>query len=411
MTTVIDPPAADPAEPDAPWRLGLFLKNDPLAPLHIITSNETTGAPNTTHLVGVNQCFAAGLNPVDAHTQANFSFILNAFRASCEQYRLNALSVTAVFIGATLTDQGSVISAQVSDAHQEAFTYHPNASQNDQLMQASYLITQRLPTPDTLVMGASPYVRKAKEGVYVPYKIQCPGKISSTDNLCLTARTNNAFTALQSDWSAAAHDGYPYGNILANGHTPALWLRPADDNLSATWFTGLARTTSFRVTYRICLEMLTRPDSLLAPFAELPALPDEHAMKMYYEIASRMKDAYASDDNDKGSLWDKVKSVAKGLWGVVSPAIAAAVPGGSLAVKAINTAVPLASKVIGALGDAKQAKEAAAKARSLVERATPAAAPAAAPAKSRPKRRPPKNLVKNGPVKARPMRRLPADNN
>jgi hypothetical protein len=306
---------------------------------------------------------------VGAHTLADFGGTLGVFRASCEQYRVNALSYTAVFIGATLTDQGSVISAQVSDAHQNVCSFHPNQYAQDAIMQRCHLITQNLPPSETLVMGASPYIRKAKEGVYVPYKIQCPGKWFSSDDMCLVARTANAMGTLADEWSNINHSGYPYGNVLAGGSVPALWLPPGDDNLSATWFTGLARTTSFRVTYRICVEVMTRPDSLLAAFCELPALPDDHALRMYYEIASRMKDAYPSDDNDKGSLWDKVKNVAKGLWGVVSPAIAAAVPGGQLAVSAINKVVPAVSGIVSAMGDRKASEAAAAKSRALLEKA------------------------------------------
>lgn len=369
VTVTVDAPAVDPAEPSAPWRMGIFMKNDALCPIHIITANETTGAPNTTHVTGLNQCFATGTNPVGPHTTAQYAAALNTFRASCEQYRVNALSYTAVFIGATLTDQGSAISAQVSDAHQVVCSFHPNTFTADAIMQRAHLITQNLPTSETLVMGASPYIRKAKEGVYVPYKIQCPGRWFSSDDSCLVARTANHMSTLADEWSSVNHTCYPYGNVLANGQTPGLWLPPSDDNLSATWLTGLARTTSFRITYRICVEVMTRPDSLLAAFCELPALPDDHALRMYFEIASRMKDAYPSDDNDKGTLWEKVKNVAKGLWGVVSPAIAAAVPGGQLAVSAINKVVPAVSGIVSAMGDKKASEEAAAKSRALLEKA------------------------------------------
>lgn len=359
VTFAVDAPAPDPAEPDAPWRMGIFMKNDPLAPIQLAYANETTAAPNTTRLVGLNQCFANGLGPVSSSfTQADYNSVLNFFRASCEQYRVNALSFTGVFIGATLTDQGSVVSAQVADAHQDACIIPGSLdTTTNGVSHRAYLITQLPPYSDSLVMGSSAYVRKAKEGVYVPYKMQHPGEWFSSDNICRVVRTANAFTGLYNKWADVSTSPYPHGNVLGDHHTPGMWLPPLDDNLSVTWFTGLARTTSFRITYRICIEVMTRPDSMLAPFCELPALPDDHATVMYYEIASRLKDAYPSDDNDKGTLWNKVKDIARGIWSVASPALATAFPGvGSALVGAVDAVRAAAPPVLAALRAKGQAE-------------------------------------------------------
>lgn len=326
------------------------MKNDPLAPIEILTRNETTANPNVVHQVCLNQCFSGGLGPVGNFTYAQYQTILDTFRAASEQYRLTALSVTGVFIGATITDQGSVVSAQMSDGHQDAVMQWgaPIPSNGAEIL--IHNICQDVPEPDTLIMGTQPYVAKAKDGFYVPYKIGSELKWLCTDNLKQVVRSHGPFIG-QIEWLHRAHTNIPYGNTLADNETPGTWLAPGDDNLSVTWVTGIARSTSFRLTYRIAIEVMTRPDSVLAPFTELPALPDEHAIHMYYEISSRMKDAYPASDNDRGTLWNKVKDIARGLWDVVSPGLASAFPVlGPAAVTAVNTALPLVKGVARALG-------------------------------------------------------------
>lgn len=351
VTFQVDAPTADPDEPTAPWRLGLFLKNDVLCPLQVFKANETLNHPERTWFTCINQCFSGGIQPV-AHDRPvdEFRQLVNSLRAAAEQYRLNALSVTATFIGATLTDQGSVISAQMADAHQDLSTHEVH----QQVVRSGVsipgvLLPQLVPSSDSMVMGAAPYVTRAKEGVYVPYKIQCPGVWRSTDDLRRVCRAETAMENKLSAWHDFNALSYPDGNMDPD-ETPGIWYAPGDDNLSATWFTGLARTTSFRVTYRISIEVMTRPDSVLAPFCELPALPDEHALAMYYEIASRMKDGYPAVDNEKSTLLTKIREIARGIWDITSPALALAVPGaGPILKAAVDYGVPALGQVVKAV--------------------------------------------------------------
>jgi hypothetical protein len=173
-----------------------------------------------------------------------------------------------------------------------------------------------------MIAGTSPYITSAREGVYMPMKMEHPEIWKRTDDVRLMYRgIDNIYFNGQGYTDEGFRNAYhalPSGNTDSAGHAAA-WLPPVDDNLGVIWFRGLATATSFRCALRIGLEMMTRPESSFASFAELPALPDPHAIAMYYEISSRMADAYPARDNADGSLWDKIKEVAGKVWKIASP--------------------------------------------------------------------------------------------
>lgn len=332
--------APEGSVPDsATWNAVIAIKNDPLAPVEIHTfyTGESSGGDFT----AVNQAFA-GTTPVLArHTKDQYADILSNFMESCEQYRVTALSLTGTFVGATLTDQGSIVSAQMSDPHMDGSMIATNVDAG--VYTRAYLIGQSIPDSESLILGTSPYVSAARDGFYVPYKFLHPDRWYNTDNLACVIRTFNGWRsqpsgALIDTTKATIADiggvPYPYGNTATGGF--GLWLPPIDDGLSVTWIKSVAKTTTFRLTLRVAIEVMTRPASSLAPYADLPALPDEHAIAMYYEIASRMKDCYPSRDNDSGSLWGKIKNIAAGIWDTVSPTLATAVPQLAPVVSGVN---------------------------------------------------------------------------
>jgi len=328
MTFTVDAPAPDPADPDATWSARFVLKNDPLCPLDILTVNDSATHANSSHVTVMNQCFFTGA-PVGTHTETEYHATLNSFRIACEQYRMTALSVTGYFIGATMTDQGSIIAAQTSDSEQcvnMIDILDPEGGNPRVVCPMLYQITQSIPTYDAMTMGVNPYVSPAKEGFYMPYKMMDPEKWHSADDVCYMVRSGNAIAATQRPGFGFYTQAYPEGNYTGSTYEDAHfgpWLRPLDQGIGVTHVRSVARTSSFRITLRVCIEVMTRPDSSLASFTEPPALPDDHAVHMYYEIASRLNDAYPARDNSNGTLWQKIKNVAGTIWDTVSPALAA----------------------------------------------------------------------------------------
>lgn len=345
-TFVINPPAAAHQANDL-WNAVIEMKNDPLCPLQV-RSYWADDAAHADSFTCINQGFAGTSEVFAAHTRTDYHTVLTNFMDACEMYRTTAISVTGVFVGATLTDQGSIISAQMSDPHLEVNVTEPDADTGTVTL-PGYFIAQEAPNSDALILGTTPYVVSAREGFYVPLKLREPEKWHRSDNVQVCARILNGWRnssgVLDLHYATFTHLGatpYPAGN---SGPGYQNWLPPLDDGLSVTWVRNVAASSSFRVTVRIAIECMTRPSSKLAPFTDLPALPDDHALAMYYEIASRMKDAYPAKDNDTGSLWNKIKNIAGGIWDAVSPALSA-VPGAGAVVSGVNLLRKVAPKAI-----------------------------------------------------------------
>lgn len=391
MTFVVESPDSTI---DSTWSARIAMKNDPLCPVEIYTVVDSSPDDSIRNTV-LNQCFCPSEHaPYGEHSDDTYAYVRNLFRESCEQYRTTALSVTGYFIGASLTDQGSIVSAQTSDSHQDFTVYAPEIN-HVYAMPRGYAITQNIPTVDALMMGTNAYMSPAREGFYVPYKLGSVGRWFSSDNVAYCYRFGNiVHNRIDMATSTSMSQAYPFGIT-----TPAttVWLPPLDDAISVTHIRNVAKTTSFRLTVRIAIEMMTRPDSHLAAYTELPALPDEHALHMYSEIVSRMKDAYPAVDNSRGSLWRKVKDIASGVWDIVSPALAnTPLAPVAIAGNAVKELWPAAEKAFRKVGDkarkqrvasAKAPKPAAAMASAARSQSERASANGASKRKSRRKKK------------------------
>lgn len=367
MTFVMSPPADSTVPGTGLWDGVIILKNDPLCPLEIQTMWQ--GSSQSQHQTAINQAFYDGA-PVALHTHDQYAQVVSDFRDSCEMYRTTALSVTATYVGATIQDQGSIISAQMADPTVDVLSWTNNTEARPQ-MWMTRAIAQAIPTSDTLILGTTPYVSNAKEGVYVPYKMDHPEVWHRSDEIRRMQRFLNPPSPSELEWNSDSVEMYPYpwGNYTGT-RTFMPWLPPLDDGISVTWFRGVASSASYRIVLRISVEMMTRPESRFASFCEPPALPDDHAIAMYFEIVSRMKDAYPARDNANGSLWDKIKGIAKGVWKVASPALSMAGMGGL--VDGINTVAKLApgaGKLLTSIGRSKKPIANAADVNKAAERA------------------------------------------
>jgi hypothetical protein len=312
------------------WDFRLVMKNDPLCPISVEAGNM-----NYTVL---NQTFY-DQTPFAVHNPDDFKATVKAFRNAAEQYRVCALSVTGYFVGASMTDQGSIIAAQFSDGTFEAMCQKSSTYSYVPLLGFG----QAVPGTDQLTMGTNSYVSPAKEGFYMPYKMQNPEAWHRTDRLYACRRYNAGLNLDGEEDLNVGWTPYPLNNSVASPGTgvnrfQTLWPAPCDEGMGVVVVNGLARTSSFRITVRVAIEMMTRPTSNFATFCETPALPDWHAITMYSEIVARLKDAYPSRDNSLGTLWAKVKKIASGIWHTVSPAIAAGVPALAPVVAGMNAA-------------------------------------------------------------------------
>lgn len=316
------------------WSLKIVTRTDPLVPTEVwaCPGVATATAPDGWFFVGsvINQSFWKSTPAFGVHTADELHAARSQFARSCETYRVTALSTTGVFVGATMTDQGSIVSAQCID-EPRTMAYFPSSY----IPSTGYTIPanmstlaeiwyDQLPAMSTASMGTSPYVAPAREGWYAPQKLLVPGHWKKTNQLVYCGRLPvsametadvPAFPVSSSD-AAISIVPYPY---IEGNNGAALWLPPCDDGVSVTYVSGIYKTTTFRITLRLCLEMGCIPTSDLAPFCDLTTPPDALALDLYNEIIKETKDAYPAADNDFGTFFGKVKNIAAKIVRVIEP--------------------------------------------------------------------------------------------
>lgn len=317
------------------WSIRVITRPDPLVPTEIWAAPGTASSigPDEWTFLGsvLNQAFWKSSPAFDTHSAEEVYALLKQFYRSCETYRVTSLSTTGNFVGATMTDQGSIVSCQCLDtartmgirpaitASSTPFT-HPG-----QLSSLVHLWCDQLPTMSVASMGTNPYVMPAKEGWYAPQKLLCPGHWHKTNNIEQFARaaSDTPEDMLLDPFIDTDHSShqihmvpYPY---FPGGSGTAKWISPCDDGVSVTYVSGIHKTTSFRITLRMCLEMGTIPTSDLAPFSEITAPPDSLAIELYNEIIKSTQDAYPASDNDFGTFFNKVKNIAGKIVKVIEP--------------------------------------------------------------------------------------------
>mgnify|MGYP003572219869 CR=1 FL=1 len=113
-------------------------------------------------------------------------------------------------------------------------------------------------------------------------------------------------------------------------------------------FTGISRQAKLSVKLIEILESIASPSGAWIPFITPSAVPDSKAMDNAYKIRQSMPDGFPARDNDWGSIWAGLKSMAPQVLKVLTtPEAETAIsmlPGGGL----INKAMMLGKKVTSA---------------------------------------------------------------
>lgn len=295
------------------WGFRVVMNSDPFCP--IATMNWDTGGNVQDIATCFNVAFTNATIPTYGfHTLSEYTAVANNVQEAGEEYRVNGISITGTFVGATVTDQGTIVAGQYSDpyiytvCHSTAF---PSSTTIQKPVRTWVNPYQPL---NKLTAGTQPYVTHAKKGFYMPLKIDQNHHWCRTDNLCPGLRID--------DFTTETYVGTAQATPLVDGSAwGTSWFDPVDMNAGCIIAEGLDETTTFRMTLRVSLEMKTQPSSAYTPFAEEPVPPDPFAFAMYTQIVGRMCDAYPSDDNDLNQLWYKIQDIAKKVWKVADPAL------------------------------------------------------------------------------------------
>lgn len=333
------------------WSFRLFQTTDPLCPIVVTFMQPTSVTPWDTGALcyeWINPIFAPeGVDPFGAHTAAHYEGMLDKFQHACETYRITAFSTTGEFVGATLTDNGSISAMQCQDRTRhlthmnfEALDGSVLAKVEDAttgseitvpipqgrwLQSESHIWCDPIPTLAQSSMASHPYNDKAKEGWYMPQKLQCPSHWKSNNDLVFRGRLTPGAMALGpvDKYRAASNQsqiiGWPLHLEFYTAAGPHLWVQNCDDGLGCVYVNNIHATTSFQVIVRFNLELGVSPMSEYATFADSTPPPDPVAIELYNEIVKDMLDAYPSRDNANSTLRDKIATIARKVAAVVEP--------------------------------------------------------------------------------------------
>lgn len=310
--------------------LTVAMTSDPVCPLSI---SVPTSASTMSHYNWYSTLLS-GAGLVTEPTSDVHNALTLQLAELAQQYRVNALSVTAHLIAPDLANQGFITAAQYTSTPQCTVRLQSDATANAQPMQ---MWARRPPaTASQVIQGTTAYTGQAKEGVYIPYKISNMGKWRSTTDLRCQYEAGTTIPALpgQPLAVAAGYSGFPYNVAclaLDTQVAPAAAYHPQDWNCAMAWFTGLSVSPAVAVQFRIrqVIELVPWPSTAYASLAEPPLPEDELAVKMYLEVSAKMKDAYPASYNDFAKLRSVISSLAKRVLPYVDPALTllSSVPG------------------------------------------------------------------------------------
>lgn len=287
-------------------------------------------------------------------THTDTQNMLNYMNGKISKYRITSESVTVELIAPALADQGTVTAAQ--------FNLPPRTT-NFSECQASSTYTWSVdgymypdpPSSAQWLLGTSAYTSKAREGAYLPLRIN-KFKWMDFNDTCLMMNVPQSMFFTNPRWQAPLTQNvtFPYHEnrttvtqIADIPATPKL----CGSNFGMVHMAGLAANTAVRVRVRQVVEIVAPPSTTYAPLLEAPLPPDDHAMLMYQEVSARMADAYPASYNDLGKLFGTIKKVASSVMPYVAPALDIAQKAGGpigAAATAIKGAAPIAKNVVDA---------------------------------------------------------------
>lgn len=273
-----------------------------------------------------------------------YAQLLTQFRSlGIEAHRLAYFGTTAYQDGPALADQGTICAAQWHVAPRK-YAIGINVNLESQATRqmvvyqesdyAHYETSQYLPNA---------YFGVSKGGVYLPLRLSGNEKWRTEADLQLF-NAGGTWSAASGDRAVDVVDGVvpilnipPYPSLeAARVIVPSEDLvgdsvfKPLNDIWGGISARNLSPQTNFAFYFRLAIECRVHPTSVYASQVRMSPAYDPVAIASYARISRELKDAYSSDFNDLGKLWDVIKSVARvvlpavGLMGPVGAAISGA---------------------------------------------------------------------------------------
>jgi hypothetical protein len=281
-------------------------------------------------------------------------------------FRHQYKSITIEQICSAVSDQGQVYAAQFApiirrcgdvtlNGYYSGVPIEPPPPEpplNYELIAGFYQMV--LPTDEQSLTAMVPemYMGRSNEGIYMPHRLAGPEQPFATTRACgpvgVAQGGWGTYAADPSNFqmgavlqvidgrltgSTATQIPWPFASLTKSGAVAYPGVRPSFDsgfdntNVGVVIFRGLQGSggggfgASLQIKVIAGLEIAAFPDSPARVFAEPPADMDEKAMRAYYDLCIRLKDAYPADYNGLEAIWDAIKDVAGKVWGVVEPVV------------------------------------------------------------------------------------------
>lgn len=262
-----------------------------------------------------------------------------------EAYRVCYASMTAVQDATSLTNSGLVAATQYVWTPTQASAYH---GVSGRLCAKPFDVWADAPKPyDQMIQVPGAYVGVAKEGVYVPLRIDCEHEWKYTNNRNRHINTNDAVAAAWNVWDtveslvpASSAAGWPFGmpSALSGDGYKRLTFPNSQRTIGHFSMRNLDAKAAIRVTYRICFEFLVTPGTPFSPDMHVPPPYDPLALEAYKAISTKLNMAYPAAFND----WQKILRTISSVAQTVVPML----PGGQV----LKTIIPALERGIQAVG-------------------------------------------------------------
>lgn len=274
----------------------------------------------------------------------------NDFIGQAQRWRLAYMGATAYLDAPALSNQGSIVAAQVPLEY-----YYTSRTGKIRTGGITYSacglrvgVTTAEDVPDFTKTQSMPnaYFGRAEHGAYIPLKLTetcqdwvgakdmflpaddgvdkttLPGGAGNGEYIFIGTTGSAGGWPLYTTACAGTQWGATYtdsDNLLGDAVTPL--LNGVVAHLCAQ---NISVSGSFTIFFRVGIEMQVVPGSNMASHQKLAPPYDQAALDAYYAISRELKDAYPVEYNDLGKIWDVISSIAKTvapMIPVVGPAI------------------------------------------------------------------------------------------
>lgn len=339
------------------WDARIFLRQDPIVPVSVELTTHGEDRGSVVRFPWMNRTLTSHVlqtggvyNPpgTKAFNEAAARFI-----AGKNFYRITHVGLTVEHVSSSTTNQGTVLSGQyavepttstiagypstVTDGDMQLYGVQSGSGKypGSNVSSSGYYVCYTAPhsryysegpmDPEMLLQATNGYTGSARDGLYIPLKLNAPERLVNVDKKYVLFGYNPANdTEHQVFHQRRGHDGasvgWPYYFLneqrnVDKASEPALMVgcKECGTAVSDTLIRGLDARASLRLYLRVGVEYVPEIDTETACFARMSPLPDELAVRMYQEIACRMKDAFPMDYNDKSKLLRVIDTYAKKL--------------------------------------------------------------------------------------------------